>query len=89
MIALLKLFALAFVLSGMHWHDEAGRWVRRFYWTAGFAAAALGLAYLAALITVRIQTDSEWDFLNYWLAGRIAAERLAAMAPEDADREDR
>ena len=76
MIALLKLFALAFVLSGLHWHDEAGRWVRRFYWTAGFAAAALGLAYLAVLITVRTQTDSEWDFLNYWLVGRIAAEGL-------------
>ena len=76
LIAVLKLSAVAFVLSGLLWHDKFGHWSRRLYGFVVFVVAALGCFYLAMVVVERIDLNVEWDFLNYWLAGRVAAEGL-------------
>ena len=75
-VVLIKLCALAFVLSGLLWQDGVGRWGRGLYWLAAAAVAVLACADLAVMMRARIDMNVEWDFLNYWLAGRIAAEDL-------------
>jgi hypothetical protein len=76
LIVALKLLALAIVLSGLRWQSTIGQRSRQLYWLAAFATALLGIAYLTLTVAARIDMDVEWDFLNYWLAGRIAAEGL-------------
>ena len=76
LIALIKLGVVAFVISGLYWHDKVSPWKRWLYWFVAFATAAIGCAYLAVFAAARIEMTVEWDFLNYWLAGRIAAEGL-------------
>ncbi len=76
LIILCRLAGLAFVFAGLHWYGNVERWGRRGYLIVAFALAVLGCAYLAVVVAVRIDMKWEWDFLNYWLAGRIAAEGL-------------